>query len=532
MQHNPQALGVIEYCSISALVDGIAANEGQLISAEDIPSLPGGEEPHIVDVPLDIEDPDGGSVNTTLDGQYSSGQLILQTSREPMQYVLRYRHTIICNSSRKGLVGVFAVEDLVGRYGEHIYGELRLDALEEYETNFRSKPNESPLTRAVEHWLKNQIVNYAKLFQQQEDERHNQKERNELQRLNEEMNQFLHHFLDESQTESGGENSGGIIQGNIVEQGRASLPMGILVAIEHNLSDQQNVCGENIVLYVRLRFLDNNGKRIRPVPVHWESSNSSVAFAQLGSIVTGSPGTCQVYAVAENGVRSAPIDIKVIHVDSITIQSPDDNSLPLGSRKTIGVWVTSGDHTYQNVKLEWHSSDEENVKVGTNAGIVTSTSGPGTSEIWAESLNIQSNRILINTLGQCSDTKFPRYPEVLLSEINEDPDTGSLRRIDPEAGTVVQDIADRQRNIYWVNMRSPIAHRFFESADGLSYLSQEFRVYLAERYAEVVFLNKMKQSDQLEPADVIELMRDQPTKLRQSLANNFEAWLSGEWHST
>jgi hypothetical protein len=151
------------------------------------------------------------------------------------------------------------------------------------------------------------------------------------------------------------------------------------------------------------------------------------------------------------------------------------------------------------------------------------------AEVWATAYEVQSNSVEVQTTGEGHDETGPRYPKVLLSEIDEDPDTLQPKRIDPDAGTVVQDVADRRRNIYWVNMRSPLADKFYRGEGVLSYQSPEFRVYLAERYAEVVFRDPLRKGDTWEPGDVEELLRDRPTRLRQELASHFQEWLSGEW---
>ncbi len=527
LQNNPQALRTIEYCSIYAVTDGLLALDSQRLDLQDIPPLPGGESPYEVEVPTRLNDPDGGQVDTTLAGRHPQGKLVLRTSREPMLYTLRHRHIIRCETTNRGVIGVYSVRELAGIQADHIYGELYLESLQEYESNFRTEPHEAPLTRAVKSWLSAQGAAYANHFHQQEVERHSDAERNELQQLNEEMNRFLEQFLEEAEAEIPVEGDEG--GGRIIGTGRGALPQGEVARIEHNLGDAVNTCGENGSLYVRLVFRDAEGTQVRPVPVHWDSSNDRVAFAQLGSIITGESGDCDVWAIAENGIRSAPIHLRVIHADSIEL-SQDTNPLPLGSKRWVPYRVTSDGRLYTDVKLDWHSSNEQFIKVGSNTGIATATGAPGGAQVWATARGAESNRIQIEAVGREGSNTTPHYPKVLLSEINDDPDTGQPKHIDPDAGTVVQDVVDRRRNIYWVNMRSPIADQFYRGEGELSYRSPEFRVYLAERYAEVVFRDALRRADQWEPGDVEDLLRERPTRLRQALASNFLAWLSGEWH--
>lgn len=526
IQNNPQAIRAIEYCSIYAFIDGKIALNGKPLTLHQIPPMPGGEESYEVVVPSHLDDPDGGDVDTTLGNKYPSGKLVLHTSKEPMMYTLRHRHFIQCESETKGLIGLFPVEDLAGRAADHIYGTLFLESLQEFETNFRTKPNDAPLTRAIEDWLRKQIGDYAKRFQEQEEVRHTDKEMNELRQFNEDMNLFLQNFLDETEADEGGNGGGTQTRGGT---GRSALPEGQVVRIEHNLGDGMNICGQNVSLNVRLSFYDMDGKRVRPVPVHWESTENKVAVAQLGSIVTGCSGECQVRAVADNGVRSSQVYLKVIDIQSIEI-SPDIGTLPVGARKHLEYKVTSDNTQYSDAKLDWHSDNEEMVKVGSNTGVITITAGPGCANIWATSKGVESNHVQINTSGEGSGGSGTHYPKVLLSEIDDDPDTQSKKRIPPEAGTVVQDVADRRRNIYWVNMRSPMAEPFLKQQGELNHHSPEFMMYFAERYAEVIFRNELSRGDQWEPGDIVDLMRDRPTRLRQALAKNLQEYLQGDWH--
>lgn len=526
LQNNPQAIRTIEYCNIYAFIDGNLALDGRPLTLQPIPPLPGGEGPYEIPVPTRLVDPEGGEVDTTSAGRYPAGRLALYTSRDTMLYTLKHRHIIQCESTTKGIYALYPVQDLAGRQADHIYGVLHLDAMQDYETNFRTRPHDAPLTRAVESWIGPKIIEYANRFREQEEDRHADQEMNELREFNEDMNRFLQSFLEEMEAEGGGGEGG---TETLTGTGRGALPAGEVVSIEHSLGDGVSLCGENVVIYVRLSFFDSEGKRVRPVPVHWESSDETVAYVRLGSIITGSPGECQIWAIAENGVRSSPVHIKVLNVRSIEI-TPNTDVLPVGSRRHLEYRATCGDAAYTDVMLDWHSSDEEFVKVGTNTGVITATAGPGVAEVWASSHGIESNRIQINTSGEGAGGPKPRYPRVLLSEIDDDPDNGRPKRIDPEAGTVVQDVADRRRHIYWVNMRSPLAEPFYREREGLGYRSPEFMMYFAERYAEVLFRNSLGGSDnQWEPSDIEELLRDRPTLYRQALARHLPEFLRGEW---
>ena len=524
-QHNAQAIRSMEYCSVYAIVDGQQIASGHPLRLERIDPLPGGEEPFEVPVPEVLSDPEGEDVDTTVDGTHPPGTLVLHTSLYPMRYTLKHRHVIRCESTSKGVVGLYDVVDLAST-ADHIYGEIHLDAVGVYESNFRAEPHDAPLTRAVKAWLRQQVATYARRFQEEARERYTDQARKDLQELNGDMVLFLHQFIDEMDGPGAG---GGPGSGTLSGHGRGALPEGEVARIEHNMGDGVHLCGENVTLYTRLEFFDSDRARVRPVAVHWSSSDVTVAYAQLNSVITGQAGRCEIRAIAENGVRSSPINLEVMHVEEIEIVPENDSPLSVGQRRSLPYSVASGGSRHSGVKLNWRSSSEDYVKVGSNVGSITATAAPGSARVSAFALGVESNEVEILTASGGEGGDEPQYPDVRLSEIEEDPDTGEPKHIEPMAGTVVQDIADRRRNIYWVNMRSPIAEQFFRPDSGLNYQSPEFRVYLAERYAEIVFRVPLRKGDQWEPGDVEELLRDRPTQFRRALAKNFSAWLQGEW---
>jgi hypothetical protein len=507
-------------------LDGRPLLNGQRLEPEAIPPLPGGEETYEIEVPLVLTDPDGEPVDTTNGGLYPEGTLILHTSREPMLYKLRPRHIILCLSEFRGVVGLYPVQDLAGRVADHVYGELRLESLQDYETNFRSQPHDAPLTEAVKVWLRQQVIQYAMRFRHEQEDRNTNEARNELQEFNTNVNRLLERFLEETEAEEGADGDGGGRTGGT--QPRGSLPTGEVVRIVTSLGTDLRLCGENITLSVVLQFFDMTGQRVRAIPIHWESTDTAVAYAHLGSIITGQPGNCEIRAIAENGVRSEPIRLQVLHVESIELE-PEDTPLTVGSRHQLRCNAMVKGNRYVDVLFDWHSNNEEVVKVGGNTGVVTAISGPGNAVVWASAYSVESNRVIVRTEGEGAGEQRSRYPQVLLSEIDHDPDTGQPKNTPPDAGTTVQDVADRRRNIFWINMRSPIAEQFLLGQGNLTYRSPEFKAYLAERYSEVIFLNALNRGDRWDAGEVQELLTDKPTRFRQAIARSFDRWLRGEW---
>ena len=88
---------------------------------------------------------------------FSAGKLVLRTSDK--------RHasgdpagiaTTFKSLSRSGFIGIIEMTDLIqSYYGNRMFGECELDALEEYKTNDRMRLAESPLydvSERMDHW--------------------------------------------------------------------------------------------------------------------------------------------------------------------------------------------------------------------------------------------------------------------------------------------------------------------------------------------------------------------------------------------
>ena len=142
--------------------------------------------------------------------------------------------------------------------------------------------------------------------------------------------------------------------------------------------------------------------------------------------------------------------------------------------------------TLQGVYLIWTEGDPAIVSVG-SGGMVFGLA-PGQTEIAAgddQTLSAPTQVTVVERerKGQDGGSGFPR---ILLSEIDNDPlGEGSPVFSDAEP-PVHQRPQDVDHNIWWINMASPLARRYIDTARGGGAKSRECRVYLLERYIEVM----------------------------------------------
>jgi hypothetical protein len=113
---------------------------------------------------------------------------------------------------------------------------------------------------------------------------------------------------------------------------------------------------------------------------------------------------------------------------------------------------------------------------------------PGTTEVSAGDDQVLSEQLARVTVieAEAGSGGESGYPKILLSEIDDDPLGEEPPVFSPADPPVHQRPQDVDRNIWWINMASPLARRYIDSARGSGAKSQEWRSYLIERYIEVM----------------------------------------------
>ncbi len=486
LQDHTQMIRTLEFCKAYVLLNGSPWNGGKPLALQLIPPLSGADQPRIIDVPEKLTDPAyKAAVSTTENGQYASGRLILKTSDKSMRWSRKARHTINYKA-KSGFIGYVPVPDLdvQSPYRDNIYGECQIDALEKYKQNDRGPLADAPLTRAVRAFIADQISKYAKEFEEKEKKQYNQKEKNELSKINEALDRWKNQFLDSM---FGGKGRG---PGPPPPPPPPRLPSGKVARIDIALS--HNKAGVGVSLKPTIAFYDAKNGRVRPVPFQWISDDTNVALVDedLAVLNTFSVGTTTISAKTADGkITSNKLALEVVHIQDIEI-TPDRISLPAGSRRFLEAHchLDKGEKS-DGVYLEWMEDNPKVARVsaagaifGFEAGECKVSAGdnnalakfPATVQVTAAEGNAGNNG------------KGRAYPRILVSSIDDDPDTKETVNLSKDYPPVYQRPQDYDRNIWWINSSAPIAALFLSTNQGYGYRSREWRVYHLERYVEIL----------------------------------------------
>lgn len=221
-------------------------------------------------------------------------------------------------------------------YADKIYGDLYLDQLAEYKQNDRRNHSDARLTRAIREWVSSQIEEYCAEFVKLDRLQATKEERDELSRLNDQMNAWKNRFLDRE--------FGGIGEGGTRGTGgkpRPRLPRGevarLVLAVNHGHA------GQGVTFRPSLDFFDAAGTRVRAIPYEWKSSDWAVATIddELNMITTHAPGIADITAVCKDSrMSSNVVALTVLDISSIDL-APTEMEIRAGSRQPIVATVTN-----------------------------------------------------------------------------------------------------------------------------------------------------------------------------------------------
>ena len=137
-----------------------------------------------------------------------------------------------------------------------------------------------------------------------------------------------------------------------------------------------------------------------------------------------------------------------------------------GSRKPITATVHTKDgRQLQGVYLIWMEDNNEVVSVG-SSGMVFGLS-PGTTKVTAgdnQAMAASPTRIIVLKADEKRKDGGTGFPRILLSEIDDDPlgeEPPVFSQAEPPVHQRPQDV---DHNIWWINMASPLARYYFDSA--------------------------------------------------------------------
>ena len=483
-----QMVRTLQVCNIYVVVNGKLFNQGRPLALPDITPMAGAEKPKEIVIPETLRDPvSEESASSTKQGQFPRGKLILRTSEKSMRWRPRkFRHNIQF-IAQSGFIGLVEIAELgvESPYKDKIYGECFLDALEEYKKTDRTRLTESPLTRAVNDWIRRQIEAYCREFETRDRRRYGQEERDALSRINAALDRWKNQFLEEMMEGLwGGEGEG------VHVPTRESLPVGTPARMM--LTASHSKAGVGVSLRPTLKFFDAEGNRIRPIPYRWVSSDNNVAMVDddLLMINTFSFGATQIHAeTLEGKLRSNSIPLEVVHIHDIRIE-PQKVEVPAGSRQRFDAVcrLATGEDT-ADVYLIWDVDNSSIARVS-SAGLVYGFE-PGETQVYAMDEHCLSRNPatvkVLPALGRgAGDRRGRGYPRVLISEIDPDPETGDPVPFSRETPPVWQRPIDVERNIWWINSASPLARLYLDGRRGYGYNTREWRIYHLERFIEIM----------------------------------------------
>ncbi len=481
-----QMVRTLQLSSVYVVVNGRVYNGGRPLTLPAIPPLEGAELPREVPIPETLHDPlSERETSTTGNGQYPIGRLVLRTSDRDMRWPpRRHRHNIHL-IAQSGFIGIIEMTDLIqSYYGNRIYGECDLKALELYKTNDRTRLAESLLTRALKEWLKQQVEEYAQQFETRDRRGYSQEETNALSAMNAALDRWKNQFMERMLTGLIGRNGDG------PPPPPPPLPTGTPARLQLDLTHQ--LAGVGVSFRPNLRFLDKNGQRIRPIPFRWQSTDPNVALVDenLNVISTFSFGTASLYAETLDGrLRSNEVELGVVHIHDIGIQ-PEEVEVRSGGRQQLQALCQLADgRVLSSVYLVW-TEDNPSVARVSAAGLVFGHE-PGQTTVTAgddHCLSRHPARITVvpSPGGGGDDRRGRGYPRILVSEIDPDPETGERVEFSREEPPVWQRPIDVDRNIWWINSASPLARMYLDRTKGYGYDTREWRIYHLERIIEVM----------------------------------------------
>jgi hypothetical protein len=502
-QEHPQMIRTLEFCQVYVVLNGMPINEGRPLSLSKIPPMQGGETQRAIVIPETLIDPAyKRAVSTTNNGKLPSGEAVLLTSDKSMRWKRKERHAITFKAGT-GYIGYVPIPDLdvQSPFRDQIYGECTLAALEPFAQNDRGLLAESPLTRAVKFFLSEQITKYAKEFEAKEKKKIDQKEKSELSKINEALDRWKNQFLDSL---FGGQ---GKSTGNDPPL-PSRLPIGKPARIKVNLTHNQ--AGIGVSLKPTIEFFDASDKRIRSVPYRWVSDDPNIAIVDedLGIINTFAAGITNLYAETLDGkVRSNGTSLTVVVIRDIEI-IPSEVELPVGSRRALETVCTlaTGEKS-TGVYLLWNESNAKIARVSA-AGVVYGFE-VGECQIDAGDDHAMTKRqatvrVILATGTGGDEGKGRGYPRILLSSVDNDPDTNQPVHLSRDYPPVYQGPQDADRNIWWINSSSPIAGMLLDKERGYGYHSREWRMYHLERYVEVLIQIALTYSAREQPNSSID----------------------------
>lgn len=496
VRNHPQMMATLQFCDVYIVAEGKLSNHGQPLQLDIITPVPHFVGERVVELPRELLDP----VSSEVVRIGAHGRLSLRTSLVSMRYGLKARHVIAYRGS-SGFVGYKAIRefDVQSAYRDKIYGDCALSDLESVKQNQRSYLADSPLTRAVESFISTEIQRLAKEFEQRDHKDYDERERDELSRLNDALDRWKNQFLSSYMGGLSGPGEG-------PEPPPAPpLPAGVPDRIEVALSHPR--AGIGVSFRPRAHFYDKRGGRIKPTPHRWVSNDTNVAAVDeaLEVVTTFSPGTTEVWAETLDGsIQSNRVPLQVVRIHRVELE-PRELEVGQWGRKSIQAtcYLASGEGL-SDVYLVWLENDPTIARVS-SAGNVFGHA-PGVTEVLAGDDKCMSDTPSVITVvasrdGDDGNTGRSGVPKVLISAIDDDPLSGEKVQLAADDPPVYQRAVDVDMNVWWINSSAPLAELYLSASLGYGYQTAAWRMYHVERYIEIIIQIALANAPNPEPLD-------------------------------
>ena len=476
-----QVVQTIQRNQVSAIYNGELLAGANPIRPPEIEPIPGHEEPRVVPVPPILVDPDTQEDVET--HATSDSRLVLRTSASKMTHSLKPRHTINGWTHAGRPTGGWAIPDLsTAQFAKQIYGDLYLEDLYEYKQNDRRRHSNAPLIRAITNWLRDQVDEYSLVFVTLEKLQASQAERDELSRMNSALNDWKNRFLEE---EFGGANPGD--GGSGPKPPPPPLPVGDVAFVELRLT--HGFAGQGVSFRPTVVFRDARNAKVRAVPFEIVSSNPVVAAVdpEFRAVTTGKPGLTVLQIVCKDtGLQSNPVPLEVVEAKKIRV-NPLTLEVGVGSRGRVNATITTtGGRQVEGAYLLWNVDNDEILSVGAGGLVVGHKVGVGAVAAMDDQTIAEESAVVTVVEREVEPESGNGFPRILLSEIDKDP-LGNQPPVFSQADPPVhQRVVDVQHNIWWINMASPLARRYIDTARDGGAGSPQWRAYLLERYIEIM----------------------------------------------
>ncbi|HMD85778.1 MAG TPA: Ig-like domain-containing protein [Terriglobia bacterium] len=529
---HPQSLITLQRTRVFVVINGRPVATLCPVRLPDIPPHPEAAEPRIVVIPRILMDPQTeAEVITTMEPSAPQGKLIIKTSEKSMRWGLRTRHCITF-FAYKHPIAFLPMEDIARTtWVDRMYGECHLDGLRKYEKNERQDLADSPLTRAMRAWVKDQVLAYEAEFRRKDRLKASQAQQEALRKQNEFLNKWIQKSLEEEMSAKGT----GRGKGGPKPTPARPLPQEVPVSVEVNSPFAR--AGVGVCLNLRVTFRDAEGKRVAPVPFMWYSSDWAVATvdSDISAVVTHTPGVTSVWIeTLDKKLRSNPVEIEVVNIKAISIRPPE-LTLQAGQIQQLEAIVNDRDNReFSDVYLTWLQDDSAVVSVTATGKVIARRQGTTTIQVGDDNYTDDSCKCIVTVTPSTGprDQGGKNFPRIRLSEIEPDPlnPDGEPCHLSPQDGPVHQPTPQHVvNNIWFINMTCPLAKYYFEKGGADTV---EWRAYHLERFVEALVkikLSNLYQENEGISFDEMERQwREQASEVQARAIDELAQFLEGE----